>query len=166
MRRTALESKEQVISRLVEARRKILEVAAALPPGKQDQVFLGTWSVKDLLAHLVGWDGANIEAVGAILAGRLPSFYDHYDRDWHSFNARLVREHMKELYADLLASVEESHRKLIETVAEIPADEFVRDRGLRAKGWKVTVESILRVEASDEQAHYRQIEQFSQSSGR
>ena len=46
--------KEEIIAGLIAARGKILEVAEALPAEKQDEVFLGVWSLKDLLAHLVG----------------------------------------------------------------------------------------------------------------
>ena len=54
MSTTAQEKKESIIAALIQARRKILDVAYALPPEKQDEVFLGVWSVADLLAHLIG----------------------------------------------------------------------------------------------------------------
>lgn len=105
MRATAQARKERVIAELVAARRGILDAVAALPPAKQVEVFLGVWSVKDLLAHLAGWDDANIEATQAIRAGRLPAFYAHYDPDWQTFNARLVAEYRRDDLADLLALV-------------------------------------------------------------
>jgi hypothetical protein len=86
---------------LVETRRRILDAASSLSPAEQNEVSLGVCSVKDLLAHLAGWDFANIEAVEAILVGRLPSFYSHYDRDWKTLNARLVAEYRKDNLADL-----------------------------------------------------------------
>lgn len=102
--------KEQIITELIETRRQILEAASALTPAQQDQVFLGTWSVKDLLAHLVGWDYTNREAVQAILRGKLPAFYSRYDHDWQSYNTHLVARYRREDWAELLASVEESLR--------------------------------------------------------
>ena len=75
MRTTPEDKKQQVIAGLVDARSKILASVAALPPAQQDVVFLGEWSVKDLLAHLIGWDFANLEATKEALAGKLPSFY-------------------------------------------------------------------------------------------
>ena len=66
-------TKKQVLDALSVAREKVLSAAAALPPEKQDQVFLGIWDVKDLLAHLAGWDYANLEASQAVLAERLPA---------------------------------------------------------------------------------------------
>ena len=53
--------KETLLAGRVETRGKILEAAASLAPVQQDEVFLGVWSVKDWLAHLIGWDITNLE---------------------------------------------------------------------------------------------------------
>ncbi len=155
--------KDKIISELVEARRKILNVAYALPPEKRDEVFLGVWSVKALLAHLVGWDYTNIEATRAILAGKLPEFYSHQDRDFRTYNERLVERYKKDEYVELLSSVENSHRQLIEFLATVPADEFDKDRGLRFKRYKVTIARLLQGEADDEKHHHIQIKEFAET---
>jgi hypothetical protein len=152
--------KDKIIAGLVEARGKILDAASSLSPADQDRVFLGVWSVKDLLAHLVGWDLANMEAAQAILAGELPGFYAHYDRDWRTYNARLVAEYKREDFADLLASVEDSHQKLIGFLETIPAEEFDRDKGVRFKGYKVTIARLLQTEIDDEKTHHMQVDEF------
>jgi hypothetical protein len=152
--------KDQVISERIEARRRILEAASSLPPAQQDEVFLGAWSIMDLLAHLVGWDFANLEAAQTILAGKVPAFYAHHDRDWKTFNARLVAEHKKDNLTLLLASMEDSHQMLIDFLETIPADEFDRDRGVRFRGYKVTIARLLQAEAKDEAEHYTQIKEF------
>ena len=46
---------------LIETRRKILDAASSLSLEQQDEVLLGIWSVKDLLAHPAGWDVTNID---------------------------------------------------------------------------------------------------------
>ena len=51
--------KDALIANLVEARKNILNAASALPARQRDEIFLGSWSVKDLLAHLIGWDYTN-----------------------------------------------------------------------------------------------------------
>ena len=157
---TDMQKKDKIISDLVQARGKILDAASSLPPARQDEVFLGIWSVKDLLAHLVGWDFANIEAAQAILDGRLPAFYSHYDRDWRTFNAHLVAQYKKDDFADLLASIKDSHQKLIDFLQTIPAEEFGKDSGLRFKGYKVTIAGTLEAEAKDELEHHKQIQTF------
>jgi hypothetical protein len=158
MRATAQAKKDKVIAELVEARRKIFDVASYLPPEKQGEVFLGIWSVKDLLAHLVGWDFTNLAAVQEILAGQLPSFYAHHDRDWRTFNAGLVAKYKRDDFAALLSLVQGSHQRLVDFLGPVPAEEFSRDRGLRFRGYKVTIVRLLQAEASDEEVHCKQIQ--------
>lgn len=160
MRATAAAKKEKILSDLVETRRKILDVVSSLPPAAQDEIFLGVWSIKDLLAHLVGWDLANLAAAHAVLAGQLPDFYAYYDRDWKTYNARLVAEHKGDNFADLYASVEEAHQQLVEFLKAVPAAEFDKDKGVRFRGYKVTIARLLQVEISDEKTHHTQIKEF------
>lgn len=152
--------KDKIISGLVETRRKILDAASSLSPAQQDEIFLGVWSVKDLLAHLVGWDFTNLEAAKEILAGKTPNFYSYHNRDWKTYNARLVAEHKRDDFAALLSSVEDSHQRLVDFLETIPAEEFDRDRGVRFKGYKVTIARLLQVEIDDEGVHHRQVEEF------
>jgi len=160
MKARAEEKKEQVIAELIEARRGILDAAAMVPAEQQDDIFLGVWSAKDLLAHLVGWDLANLAAAGEVLAGQLPTFYAYHDRDWQTYNARLVAQHKKADWAEMMASVEGSHRELVEYVRTIPAEELDRDRGVRYRGYKVTIARLLQAEAGDEKRHAEQIREF------
>jgi hypothetical protein len=157
--------KDEIISALIQARRNILDAAYTLPPERRGEVFLGVWSVKDLLAHLVGWDYTNRDAVKSILDGELPQFYSHHDRDWATYNAFLVKRYKTEKYAELLYAVETSHRALMNLLATVPADEFDEDRGVRYKRYKVTIARLLQSEADDEEEHARQMEAFAESGG-
>ncbi|MBN1138157.1 MAG: ClbS/DfsB family four-helix bundle protein [Anaerolineae bacterium] len=160
MNSRAQAKKEEIITALIEARREILDAAALLSAEQQDEVFLGVWSVKDLLAHLVGWDLANLAAADEVLAGQLPAFYAYHDRDWQTYNARLVAQYKKTDWAEMVASVEESHRKLVENVQTIPAEELDRGSGVRFRGWKVTIARLLQAEAGDEKQHAAQIREY------
>ncbi len=148
--------KARLIADLVAARQGILDAVAALSPAQQDEVFLGIWSAKDLLAHLVGWDYANIEAIEAVRAGRRPAYWDHYDRDWRTFNARLVATYRREDMADLLAEMARSHRQLLDAVEAVPAEELYREQGGES------IAAILRVEIHDEREHGRQVEEVAE----
>jgi len=152
--------KVQLIADLIQARQSLLDAILSLPPARQDEVFLGVWSVKDLVAHLIGWDDANLEAAQSILANQLPAFYNHYDRDWKSFNARLVNEHRLDDFQSLLVSVKVSQQKLVDFLRHIPAAEFSKDRGVRFKGYKVTIGRLLEAETKDEKIHQGQVEDF------
>ena len=104
----------------------------------------------------MGCDHANLEGVKAILAGRLPAFYVQYDANWRTFNARLVGEHRRGSLTESIDSAEASHRALLAVVQAVPADEFGKDHGVRSPaGRRVTIDMLLRAEATDERKHAR-----------
>lgn len=123
-------------------------------------VFLGTWSVKDLLAHLAGWDFANLEAVEAVLAGRLPAFYAYRDPDWRTYNAMLVARYRRGMLTEMIEQARDSHRQLLDFLQSIPAESLGRDFGVRFRGYKVTIQRLLTAEHGDEMTHLQQIGDF------
>ena len=150
-----------LVTDLEGARSELLAAVAALPPAARDTRFLGVWSAHDIVAHLIGWDAANLEGIQAIVQGRLPAFYAQYDTDWRSFNAELVVRHKRPTLEETLCSARASHRDLVQAVDALPADELIRDHGVRSpRGRKVTVAMLLSVEAGDERKHGEQIRAF------
>jgi uncharacterized damage-inducible protein DinB len=161
MRRTAQAKKQELITDLTEARRALLSAAAALPQADRDTPCLGAWSVHDIVAHLVGWDVANLEAIGAIMQGRLPAFYAHYDADWRTFNAELVAQHKRSMLDETLIAAQASQRLLLDTLDALPAEDVIRDYGVRSpRRRRVTVAMLLSAEAQDERTHCAQIRAF------
>jgi hypothetical protein len=154
------EEKDRLINSLVEVRREIVQLADSLPRSMQTEVFLGTWSASELLAHLAGWDHTNMDAAQEVMAGRVPSFFAHHDRNWASYNEALVARFRRNDFGRLVRDVERSHRELIRCLEAIPAAEIDRDRGLRSRGWKVTIGRLLRAERQDEIEHLEQLRAF------
>ena len=152
--------KEQLLAKLQETRASILAEASYLSAEKQDMVFLGIWSVKDLLAHLAGWDYTNMEAASYVMAGKLPSFYAHHDRDWAKYNAMLVAKYKREQLDELIGLVKDAQRQLIDFVQTVPLSAFNKDFGVRFRGYKVTIQRLLEAELKDEQTHLQQIIDF------
>jgi hypothetical protein len=152
--------KDQILSNLIGTRQNILAEVLELPKIEQDQVFLGIWSVKELLAHLIGWDETNLHAVKSVVEGQLPAFYAHRDRDWQTYNAMLVKKHKRDSFQKLLGAVKGSQKKLIEFLQAVPPEYFNKDFGVRFRGYKVTIQRLLEAEWKDEQAHLQQITEF------
>jgi hypothetical protein len=154
------EQKSQLIGGLVEARSKIMQAVRAVPLGRSDEVFLGVWSLRDLLAHLEGWDFTNLQAVEDILAGLPPAFFQYYDKDWGSYNRRLVEEYKRSDFEQLLVEIDASHRQLIAYLDALPARELVHGKVKRETGRSVTIRNLLRAEARDETIHAEQIRAY------
>jgi hypothetical protein len=148
---------------LREVRKRTLEIAASLPPSARRLPFLGTWSARELLAHLEGWDHTNARATEELLRGRLPGFYRYADHDWQSYNATLVRRYGGGDYRSLVASVKRSHRGLVRLLEALPSEEIWKDRGIRYRGWRVTIGRLMEVERRDEEEHWRQLVEFAKS---
>jgi hypothetical protein len=152
--------KEQILTKWLQTRQRILAEASRLSEKQRDQVFLGIWSIKDLLAHLTGWDRTNMDAVKSVLEGQVPTFYNHHDRDWQTYNALLVREYKRDSFKELLTLLKESQEQLVEFLKTIPPETFNKDFGVRFRGYKVTVQRLLEAETEDEQTHLQQIIDF------
>jgi len=137
-----------------------LAEVAALSRKERDVVFLGIWSVRDMLAHLAGWDFANADAVKSIIAGKLPAFYEHYDHDWQTYNAMLVKKYRSNTFREIHAMLKRSQKKLVESLKTIPAEYFNRDFGLRFQSDKVTIQHLLEADIEDVTLHHQQIVDF------
>lgn len=152
--------KDKILSTLFETRQNILAEASGLSDAEQDQIFLGIWSIKDLLAHLIGWDKTNLDAVKSVMRGDVPSFYEHRDPDWRTYNAILVKRYKKDSFKELVTRAKDTQKKLIEFLRTIPPEHFNKDFGVRFRGYKVTIQRLLEAETEDEQTHLQQIIDF------
>jgi hypothetical protein len=155
--------KELVLTGLQDTRSAILAETAALPAEKRNKVFIGIWSAKELLAHLAGWDFANLDAIKNVLAGKVPAFYAHHDRDWKTYNAMLVANYKRDAFDELVTLVKNSQRQLIEFAQTIPSEAFNKDFGVRFRGYKVTIQRLLEAELKDEMVHLEQLQVFRRS---
>jgi len=154
-------TKQELLSAVIETRTAVLQAASQLSPEDQDTVFLGVWSVKDLIAHLIGWDFANLAAAKNIQAGKLPEFYAHQDKDWKTFNAGLVAKYKRDDFEELLALSRDSPGQLIAYLESLSAEVFDKDFGVRTKrNYKVTIARLMQAELKDGKEHLKQIQEF------
>ena len=163
MKHTTSTFKDDLLFGLKAVRESILAEALKLPPEAQTKIFLGTWTVMDLLAHLAGWDAANLQAANAILDGQLPEFYEHHDRDWKIYNAMLVVLYKRPTLAEQVAQARETQKQLLTFLQALPAEDINLDSGVRFRGIKVTIARILQAELDDEQTHFEQVFEFRKS---
>jgi hypothetical protein len=152
--------KDLILSEFINTRKGILETVCEYPATIREQVFLGFWSIKDLLAHLIGWDFTNLEAARDVQRGRLPSFYTYIDKDWSSYNALLVIQYKRDDFDVLLSCVKDSHKQLVAYLETLPVEDFFKDWGVRYKGIKVTISRLLVAETKDERVHLEQVRTF------
>jgi DinB superfamily len=151
---------ERLLADLATVRAAIVEAAQRLPQAHRDDAFLGSWSVRDLRAHLIGWDHTNIAALRDLRAGRRPAFYDRSDIDWASYNAELVTRYRLDDWDALLAALRDAQRAFTATYASLSDADLDRDWDGRWLGRTVSLGGLLRAALRDEREHLRQVEAF------
>lgn len=163
MKRVASTFKDDLLFGLKAVRESILAEALKLPADAHGRTLLGTWNVMDLLAHLAGWDNANLQACKDILDSLLPEFYEHHDHDWKLYNAMLVAIYKKPNLKEQVELARQTQKQLIDYLQALPAEDFNRDSGVRFKGVKVTIARLLQSELDDEKTHFEQVFEFRKS---
>jgi len=149
--------KEKLLEELITTREQILTCASAVPLAQISIPMLDRWSILDLLAHLAGWDDANRQAVQAVLTGQLPAFYVYAEKNWVTFNDRLVAQYRLDDLAALIERVRGTQRSLLEVLTAIPAEAFEQDFKVRFRGYKVMIGRLLQAELRDEKEHLQQV---------
>ncbi|MFA9407075.1 MAG: ClbS/DfsB family four-helix bundle protein [Anaerolineales bacterium] len=154
------QNKATLIRIFNETRSSILQAASSIPDERVGEVFVGSWGILELLAHLRGWDLTNVEAAKDILAGKVPDFYTESDNDWASYNAKLVSEHRQADLEKMIASVDASRSDLAVFLYDLDADDIFGDHGVRRGSYKVTIGSLIEADTKDGMEHLDQICRF------
>ena len=140
-----------------------VEAFAGSVASLDERVFLRKvtdWTVRDIVAHLVGWNRHILRGAKQILCCELP-FYDvDPGSDYSKVNATLVREYGDTDRSALLASLAASAGELTAFLRAIDSGEWDRDFGVRHKGETLTVKSTVDDLIADYDHHRDQLEKF------
>ena len=119
-----------------------------------------TWTVRDIVAHLIGWNRYVVSGSRQILRGELP-FYDvDPGPDYSNVNAALVREYADTDRSALLESLAASTQELTAFLRGVDPDKWDRDFGVRHQGETLTVKSTVDDLIADYHHHREQLEDF------
>ncbi|MGB8253284.1 MAG: ClbS/DfsB family four-helix bundle protein [Anaerolineaceae bacterium] len=157
MKRDLQADKAALLSAFTENRQAIFAIARGWPTGKEQSIFIGEWSILDLLAHMSGWHEAYLEAFTALRNGKPPEFYAHKDADWRSYNALLVKKYRRPTLAEQIALLQTTFGKLFEALNQMEVNEFFRDSGVRYRGYKLIISRLVESELKDERVHLQQM---------
>jgi len=142
---------------------RCVEAFAGSVASLDERVFLRKvtdWTVRDIVAHLVGWNRHILRGAKQILCCELP-FYDvDPGSDYSKVNATLVREYGDTDRSALLASLAASAGELTAFLRAIDSGEWDRDFGVRHKGETLTVKSTVDDLIADYDHHRDQLEKF------
>ena len=98
---------------------------AGLGEPQMRQAWLGTWSVRDIVAHISGWHRELVPALARLQKGERPIpegvSYDNVD----AWNARFADAKTAAATADILRELDASHAAFLQAAAGVPEERYV-----------------------------------------
>jgi hypothetical protein len=118
-----MDAKKQLLEQAEQEYAALKTAIADLNETDMRQVWLGHWSVRDILAHIAGWHAEMIPALGRLQRGEAPYPDRAYD-DADGWNARFVAARRECATNDLVREMDASHRDLLTAVSRLPEASF------------------------------------------
>jgi hypothetical protein len=114
----------------------------------------GGWSVKDILAHILGWQDHLLRWHATELRGETPAVPapGMTWRDLKRFNQMIYQEHRRRPLKAILHDYEAFHRRMLELIATTPDTDFLAVGRFKWTGPAWTLSDYCRAETA---SHYR-----------
>jgi len=115
-------TKDELLNQAARDYKAFHETLTGLNEAQMTEVWLGTWSVKDIVAHISGWHREMGPALERLARGEkpVPSGVSYDDVD--VWNARFAAAKKGASVADVLLEFDKSHEYFMHAAAGVPAD--------------------------------------------
>jgi hypothetical protein len=127
-------SRSDVLKRLDARWQALLASCAGLSEAELvEQGVTGTWSVKDIIAHVTVWEEEALAHLPVVLSGKRPPRYSVTHGGINAFNAQTSARNRALSLAEVLRRRDATHRRLVEFVRRAPASECAGDTRFRRR---------------------------------
>ncbi len=82
----------------------------------------GTWSIKDIIAHLNAWQGVALNRLRAAASGKEPMVPQDFTID--DLNERFYQENKARSLPDVVADFRRTHQEIVEAVEALSEDDL------------------------------------------
>lgn len=101
---------------------------AGLGEAELTRVWLGTWSVRDVLAHMTGWHREMIPALERMARGERPFGEGVSYQDVDTWNEKFAAAGRGRSAAAIWRELEASHRDFVAAAGKVPEERFAPDK--------------------------------------
>lgn len=127
-------TKEQLLDKLEKAWADLKASYAGLSEAQMTEPGVtGTWSVKDILAHVTTWEEEALKMLPLLREGVTPPRYADAYGGLNAFNALMSERKRGLSLSEGLAQLDDTHRRLIEYVHGVPDDLFTTETRFRRR---------------------------------
>ncbi len=146
-----------IVSDLNFGRAKLLQAIEGLSQRELTQLpIYGDWTIKDVLAHVLGWDQRVLRTLPLMVQNRaseVPSV------EVDEYNAESVAAWRERTLAEVLVEVESTHRQILDFISTLDHKEI--DTRRERHGQTITIRSyVIDVMTEHERQHAAEIEQW------
>jgi hypothetical protein len=117
-------SKEELLNEAAREYKALHEVLQGLNETQMTEVWLGTWSVRDIVAHIAGWHQEMGPALERLARGERPIREGVSYDDVDAWNARFVDARRNTAVADVLLELDKTHESFLRAAAAVPTERF------------------------------------------
>ena len=96
-----------------------------LDAARLTEVWLGTWSIKDIVAHISGWQRELGPALERMARGERPIPEGTSYEDVDAWNAKFAGARKDAAVSDVLRELDASHAEFLARAAKVPAERYV-----------------------------------------
>jgi hypothetical protein len=93
----------------------------------------GSWSVKDIIAHVTWWEDEALKHLPLIITGGRPPRYSTKYGGIDAFNAQMTEQRHSLSLSVVLRQMDETHRRLIDYVHSAPEEQCTRETRCRRR---------------------------------
>ena len=142
-----MSKRDKLLGVLESSRFKMLEQLKKIEVNRE---VYALWTVREILAHLSGWDNVVISFIQAIRIGQVPSTLGSQSID--QYNAVSLADRKDQNYDQIFREFVEIRAGLIELIKQIPEEE-IDVQYILPWGSNGTLEDILSIWGSHEEEH-------------
>ena len=121
-------SKQELLNQAAREYKSFHESLQGLNEEHLNEVWLGTWSIKDIVAHITGWQAELAPALERLARGERPVPEGVSYEDVDAWNAKFAAARRGAAAADLLLELDKSHEHFMRLADTIPEARFAPDR--------------------------------------
>jgi len=121
---------------------------------------LKKWSLRDIVAHLVGWNRYITAGSIQIMRGELPFYDDDPGENFCNVNAELIREHSTKNREKLLEELLSTADGLKQFLESLDTKDWDHDFGVRHNGQIITIKNTVDELIADYLHHTVQIKDW------
>src|SRR5262245_62061754 len=126
-----MEAKRDMIRSAEDEYAKLWAAVHGLDEARMTEVWLGSWGVRQIVAHIAGWHREMRPAFERVARGEPPYADGTYD-DFDRWNARFVDERKDVATGDLLRELDTSHRAVVQAIGRLAESDLAT--GAAARG--------------------------------